>query len=441
LANNPQDQGLRQVVLQDGTALAQSFTSLRTGLSGVQTSVNSEIKSLTSTVNQLASGIATLNGQIAASQGAGIDGGSNSLMDQRDADLQQLAGLVNIKTEPQSTGAINVYIGSQSLVLNTTSQTIAARPSSGSPLQTQLSFTASGSPVGATSGQIGSLLSVQSTIASTIDEVDTLASNTINAVNQVYASGQGLSGFTNVTATNAVSSTTVPLSGAAAGLTSPPINGSFVVHVTQPGSGLQSSTLVQVNLTGSSSDTTLDSLTAQLNGIDGVTATDQGGRLRLSAQNGAQISFSQDSSNILSSLGVNTFFTGSNAANIAVNQTVQTDPTLLAASQNGSSDDNQTALAIAGLSSQTLSATGGQSLVGSYQAMVDRLANATSAAQNNAEAADSINQTLTAQQQSISGVSIDEQTIDLLKQQRTYQASAQLISTVNQTLQYLLQMI
>ena len=122
------------------------------------------------------------------------------------------------------------------------------------------------------------------------------------------------------------------------------------MHVTNPTTGASTSTLVQVNLTGSAGDTTLDSLTASLNGIAGVSASDAGGTLKISSTDSSQqITFSQDSSGVLATLGINNFYTGTDATNIAVNSTLMSQPRMLAAAKNGNADDNQTALAIAAL--------------------------------------------------------------------------------------------
>ena len=79
--------------------------------------------------------------------------------------------------------------------------------------------------------------------------------------------------------TNVVADPTVALNSTAAGLKFTPTNGSFVVHVKDATTGLEKSTLVQVNLTGQPTDTTLNSLAASLAAIPGVTATVSGGQL------------------------------------------------------------------------------------------------------------------------------------------------------------------
>jgi flagellar hook-associated protein 1 FlgK len=205
---------------------------------------------------------------------------------------------------------------------------------------------------------------------------------------------------------------------------------------------LSTSTLVQVDLDGKNgNDTTLQSLKTSLDAITGISASLSGGRLSIQSDStDVQFSFSQDSSGALAALGINSFFTGKDAADIAVNSAVSGNPSLLAAAQNGERGDNQTALAIAGLESTSLDSLNGATLKQTYESMVNGVAIGAATAKTNADAASTIRQTLEAQRESLSGVSLDEEAVNLIKQQRAFQASAKLISTINEMMQTLLQM-
>ena len=188
---------------------------------------------------------------------------------------------------------------------------------------------------------------------------------------------------------------TAALNGPKAGLANPPTNGSFVVHVREKTTGLVTSTLVQVDLDAGGNDTTLDSLGTALAAIPGVTATVSAGRLTVAAASpGVDVSFSQDSSGTLASLGLNTFFTGTNADDIAVNQALVDRPQLLAAARNGDKGDNQTALAIADLESAAVAALGGASLKDTYDGLVNGVAVSVAGAKNDAEATQAVLDTL-----------------------------------------------
>src|ERR1700722_9101275 len=443
LANSPTDNGQRQVVLQDGQTLATSFQTLSGQLDDLQSNISTQLTGQTSVANGLAQQIATLNEQISVSE-AGTSAQNNSLRDQRDQALSQLSQLVNINTHEQPNGQINVYIGSEPLVEGSTSRGLSLKTQSnaGGPSTPTVVFTDTNGTVPATGGPIGGLLAVRTQITGYQTQVDSVASNLIFELNKLHSSGQGTTGYSTVTATNAVLDPTQVLNNPAAGLDFTPTNGSFVVHVTNTTTGLATSTLVQVNLTGSPGDTTLNSLTASLNGIAGVTASITGGKLTIaSASPDQQISFSQDSSGALAALGINTFFTGSNAGNIGVNSDLTADPSLVAAAQNGASGDNQTALAIANLGSTPIAALGGQSLTDTYQGLVTQIGTDTAGATTNQQAAQTVQNTLTAQQSSISGVSVNEELVNMIQQQQGFAAASRLVSAVNTMMQQIIQIL
>ena len=219
----------------------------------------------------------------------------------------------------------------------------------------------------------------------------------IDQVNRLHSSGQGSAAVSTVTGASQVADPTVPLNAAGTKLAFTPNTGSFVVHVTQS-NGATTSTLVQVNLKGNASDTTLNSLVASLNGVAGLTAsTVDGGKLRVATTaTAATVSFSQDTSGTLAALGVNTFFTGTDAADIAVAADLQSNPSLIAAAKNGSPGDNGTAVALGNLGSTAVAALGGDSLADYYQDVVNRVGTAAAAAQTNATATQTVQDTLTA---------------------------------------------
>lgn len=428
LASSPTDSSQRAVVVQDGSALAQQFNNLATQLGTMQSQVGAQLSDLASNTTQLAQQIATLNSQISNS-----GGDDNSLLDQRDAAIQSLSKLVNVQTVNQGNGTVNVYIGSDPLVVGTSADgiNVQTQTTNGQPSYS-LQFASNGGNVSATSGQLGATLGAQSQLNGVMTQLNTLAGGLVFGLNSIYASGQGTAGFTSVTGTNQVLDPTAALNSSGAGLAFGPVNGSFVMTVTNTQTGLASSTLVPVNLTGATSDTTLNSLAASINAVPNVSATVVGGKLNISSSSAdEQITFSQDSSHVLAALGINTFFQGSDAGSIAVNPIVANNTQYLNAAQNGQPGDNQTALAIAQMGSTPQSTLGGSSWLDSYNNMINGVATTASQASNNAQSTLDIVNTLQAQQQSVSGVSIDNETINMMQQQRAFQGAAQLISTIN----------
>ena len=199
LANDPTNVAQRQVVIQDGQSLSQQFNSLSSQIQTIQSNLGSELTSLTTNVNQLAKQIGSLNQQIATSQGAG--GSNNQLLDQRDAAVQQLSQLVNVQTVNQGNGTVNVYIGSEPLVLGTTADSVTVQQSqvNGQPTYS-LQFASNNGPVQATSGQLGATVSAQTQINTVQQQLNSLAGGLIFGLNSIYSSGQGLTGYSSVTA-------------------------------------------------------------------------------------------------------------------------------------------------------------------------------------------------------------------------------------------------
>lgn len=442
LANKPQDVGFRQVVVQNGDTVASWLKDLRGQLSALRTDVDNRLAAQVNDADSLAQQIADLNSEIVTAEG-GL-GQANGLRDQRDALLKQLSQLVDIRTVNQENGSANVYIGSDPLVLGGDSRGLTMNNETiDGEITPVVTFKQNGGNVRYTSGQIGALGQVRKDIGSYVDKLDALAGNVIFELNKLHSSGQGLEGFSNTAATNTVTDTTVALNDPESGLAFKPVNGSFVVHVKDKTTGLVTSTLVQVDLDGlNGNDTTLDSLTASINGVANISATDASGVLKISTDSTqVEVSFSQDSSGVLAALGVNSFYTGKNATDIAVNAAIKSNPSLLAAAKNGEKGDNQTALAIAALESAKLPALDGASLKEKYQSLVNQIAVAASDAKTESEASRVVKETLQAQREALSGVSLDEEAINLIREQRAFQGASRLIAAVDELMQTILQLV
>ncbi|HEX8915998.1 MAG TPA: flagellar hook-associated protein FlgK [Humisphaera sp.] len=441
LANKPQDAGLRQVVLQNGDAVAGWLRDVRGQLTDLQSTLDSRLPDVVKQADALADKIAALNGQIVTTEGG--QGLANGLRDQRDAAVKELSSLIDVKTIEQPNGNLNLYIGTEPLVLGSDNRGLTL-VSTGGPDQPvpEVRFRANLGTVNFKAGQIAGLVEARRTITQSVRDVDAMAGSLVFDLNKIHAAGQGLEGFAKATATNVVEDPTVALNDPKSGLKHPPANGSFVVHVKDKATGLVTSTMVKVDLDGiGGNDTTLDDLAAQLGGVAGVTAGVNAGQLTVAADNAAvEVSFSQDTSGVLASLGVNTFFTGSDASDIAVNQALKDNPNLLAAAKNGQPGDNQTARLIAAMETQPVAAFGGQSLKQKYEAMTTQLATRASAAKTDSESSKGILDTLNAQRQSISGVSLDEEAVNLMQEQRAYQSAAKLISTISELMDTMINM-
>jgi len=161
-------------------------------------------------------------------------------------------------------------------------------------------------------------------------------------------------------------------------------------------------------------------------------------QLVLSATGTDEISFLEDSSHFLASAGLNTFFLGSDAAGIRINDRVLYDARLLATSKTGATGDNQAALAIAELSDSDVLQGGSHGDY--YRSTISRLGLEGAKISQFSE----VNRKLLSEFESIkeqtSGVSIDEESINLIRFQQGYQASARLITTVDELISLVINM-
>ena len=444
LANKPQDAGLRQIVLQEGKSVAQWFKKIDGDLQSLSSDLNQRTKSVAANADQLASKIAEFNVKIVEAESVGGGAQANGLRDQRDTALKELSAIMDIRTIEQPSGVVNVYVGSEPLVSNGSSRGVSTSTETLDGQQvTKVTFTSTGGDIRMEAGQLGALQKMRVSLDATLKQTNDLATGLIFSLNKTHSAGQGLAGVASVIGTTNVTDTTKALNDPTSGVRQPPSTGSFVVHVKDKATGLSTSTLVQIDLDGQGADTTLDSLITQLDGVDGITAVNNAGRLQINADNApaTEITFSQDSSGTLASLGVNTFFTGHNANTIDINATVKGNPQLLAAAQNGNSGDNQTARAIANLEKQSVTALNGQTLTESYESIINTVSTDSSTAKTNAEASSVVLETLQAQREALSGVSLDEEAVNIIRYQRAFQGAARLITVVDEMMQTMLNMV
>src|SRR5205823_4031480 len=128
------------------------------------------------------------------------------------------------------------------------------------------------------SGQLRGLLTSRDQVLGGFqDQLNAFTGTLANEFNKVYSSGQGLTGYSQVTGTESVNSADVSLDQA--GLTFTPTNGSFQITVTNQQTKASTTTSVPVTLLGPGHTTTLNSLTAEINQISGLSAQVVNGRL------------------------------------------------------------------------------------------------------------------------------------------------------------------
>jgi len=136
--------------------------------------------------------------------------------------------------------------------------------------------------------------------------------------------------------------------------------------------------------------------------------------------------------------GGNLFSPVSGAGAAASMAVAISDPTLLAASSDGTTGSNGNLANLSAVANQSVS--NGMTPTQAYGNLVFQAGSAVSDGTAELNASNAMLQQLQQQQASVSGVSLDEEASNLLLYQRAYQAAAQAITTVDQMLQTAIQM-
>lgn len=136
------------------------------------------------------------------------------------------------------------------------------------------------------------------------------------------------------------------------------------------------------------------------------------------------------------------FFTGSSVYDMAVNTELKIDPFKIATAQdkNALPGDNRIALSIAELRYKPVLDSMVSTFEGFYQGLISKIGSDVRESQSFYEHQKDMLKYLDGFRESVSGVSIDEEMMNLLIQQRAYQASARVITTVNELMDTLLAM-
>jgi flagellar hook-associated protein 1 FlgK len=129
------------------------------------------------------------------------------------------------------------------------------------------------------------------------------------------------------------------------------------------------------------------------------------------------------------------FFIGSTASDIGVNSNLLNDPSRIQASGvSGAVGDNRVAVALAQLAEVTYPGLANQTFLENYGQTVASLGQALNGVNTQLGNQALVEGMLLRQRDSVSGVSLDEELTDLIKFQRAFEASAKLITTIDEML-------
>lgn len=328
----------------------------------------------------------------------------------------------------------------------------------------------------ATGGSIaGNLFFIDYEVGELQDQLDSFAKNLIWEVNRIHTQGVGLQKLNSSLGTYQVYDVTHPMNSRYSGLPwSDRLQaGSFslALYDTKTGDpimiepGMTSSIDINFDPSWSLQDlvTEMNKITISGSDANGNTYTNEpistflnigisDNRLSISSANaGFEFGFGDDTTGLLAAMGINTFFVGDSAGNIAVNNEITGNLSYInAGSIDGagvaSNGDNLIAKEIGALVEKKLvfadwtGRTVSQTMTDYYAMVVSNVGSKTLNAKFQAQSKQAQAQVLSDTQDSIAGVNLDEEMTSLIKFQSSYKAAAKLITTADEMFQTILGM-
>ncbi len=422
LANDPVSSTERDSLLAKASVMAGTFQRIDDRIKQELTSVSEQIDALVVEVNSLANMIADINQEIIYMENRGLT--PNDLLDQRDTLLRDLSEIIDISTFADNNGTVNVLMGTGIRLVSGTEVTEVTLQ--GPSLTTGSYQLVSGGVVEFADrlrgGSIKGLIDGRDQAVKTLKEIDVLAASIYQEVNGLHSTGYGLDGTT---------------------------GNDFLT-------GMQVYTEGDVDNTGgakvtASSITSLSALTLDdyivsfsspsvynvVNSNTGAVVVSAG-----SYTSGAAITFEGISVTITNNSGApaigDKFVVSPTHGLSGTMEIAITDTDKVAASSTlaGLPGNNINALAMAAL--RDAKDTEGKTFVDFYTSILTEVGVESNFLNVNMELQESVVQELSLNRESISGVSLEEEAIEMLKIQRSYEAAAKLLSVADEMFQTLL---
>ncbi|WP_320008105.1 flagellar hook-associated protein FlgK [Maridesulfovibrio sp.] len=291
-------------------------------------------------------------------------------------------------------------------------------------------------------GSIAGLFKVRDDyIEPVLDELDDYASALIWEVNSEHSQGAGTEHHSAVKGTYGVEDQTASLADSGLVYADEIESGSFGLYTYDADGNVTSNASISID----PSTDSLDSIATKINTAfsGSLTASvNSDGELEIQSVSDTTFEFADDTSGFLAATGINTFFTGSTATDISVNSYIEEDFSHVNAGVVGSdgtvsSGSNSVAEAINDLTGSSVSIGEGSSaqsatLTEFMAAIVSEVGAAASKADTQVACDTAAAELYAEQQESVSGVNIDEELINLTIYQQRYQAACQIISVTQE---------
>ncbi|MCM7454202.1 flagellar hook-associated protein FlgK [Enterobacter hormaechei] len=417
LVSNAEDPAARQTVLGKADGLVNQFKTNDQYLRDQDAQVNTAISTSVDQINNYAKQIANLNDQISRLTGVGAGASPNELLDQRDQLVSELNKIVGVDVTVQDSGTYNISIANgYTLVQGSNASQLAAVKSSADPARTTIAYvdTAAGnveiSEKQITTGSLGGLLTFRS------QDLDQ-ARNTLNQMALAFADAmntQHQAGFD----ANGDKGGKLFDFGSPAVLSNGKNTGSASVTATMTDSTKVQATNYKVEYNGT------DWTITRLSDNTSFTAKpDASGNLSFDGLN-VKISGSADNKDSFIVKPVNDVIVNMDVA-------ISDESKLAMASAKGSGEsDNTNGQKLLDLQSAKL-VGGNKTFNDAYAALVSTVGSTTASLKTSSETKVNVVTQLNKQQQSISGVNLDEEYGNLQRYQQYYLANAQVLQTAS----------
>jgi flagellar hook-associated protein 1 FlgK len=418
LVSNAEDPAARQAVLGKSEGLVNQFKTTDQYLRDQDKQVNGAIVSTVSQINNYSQQIATLNDKISKLTGVGAGASPNDLLDQRDQLVSQLNQLVGVEVNVQDGGTYNVTMANgYNLVQGSNARQLAAVPSSADPSRTTVAYVdnvAGNVEIPEkllTSGSLGGLLTFRSQdLDQTRNSLNQMALAFADAFNTQNKAGIDANGDTGKDFFTF---------GSPSVLSNTKNTGSASLNATMTDSTQLQASDYKVSYDGTNWQ---------------VTRLSDNTKMSPTVESDGSLSFDGLNVSVSGSANNNDSFTVKPVANAIVNMSVAlTDSSQIAMgiddAETGESD-NRNGQALLDLQNSKL--VGGNKTVNdAYASLVSDVGNKTSTLETSSTTQGNVVTQLTKQQQSISGVNLDEEYGNLQLYQQYYLANAQVMQTAS----------
>ena len=148
-----------------------------------------------------------------------------------------------------------------------------------------------------------------------------------------------------------------------------------------------------------------------------------------------------DTSGVLAAAGINTFFSGSNASNIAVCSDISAEPDRIATALGADTTDNNNILRMADLRNQTLTVLDSMTPGEYYRWLSTEIGQKVAVKQTHQENVEVLVQNLINQQNEVSGVNINDEAARMLIFEQMFKAMAKYLSTLQSSLSTIMEIM